>query len=76
MAAFTDSFTYSTNINLVPTMFQGSYSLVAEIITHTHTIIPLNKCEIGWMKKSPTEKKGGDQKEVFEERTFKLRHYQ
>ena len=43
MEAFTNLFIYSTNINLVSTTFQGAYSLVAEIISHTYKIKPLNK---------------------------------
>lgn len=35
MEAFTNLFIYSTNINVVPTTFQGAYSLAAEIISHT-----------------------------------------
>lgn len=47
MEAFTNLFIYSTNINVVPTTFQGAYSLAAEIISHTlkkKKIKPLNQC--------------------------------
>lgn len=36
MEAFTNSFIYSTNINLVPIILQVAYILVEEIISYTH----------------------------------------
>lgn len=50
MEAFINLSIYSTNINLVSTIFQGAYKPSSRN-NLTHTIKPLNKCRVCWMKK-------------------------
>lgn len=80
MVMFTKSFIYSANINLVPIRFQGAYSLVTKTnkqnYTHTHTHTHNHNIKYRLdEKKVQVRKTGENQKEVFEKRTFRLRHY-